>query len=207
MNTKHSGYAVAYAAALGLACALALTAVDGLTAARKQANEEAEEVRNILGVLDVPVGRDANAADLVAAYDARVTSEERNGVTFYVYDRPGVGTLRATRFVGPGLWGPIEGLLCLEEDMRTIHAISFYRQEETPGLGGEISSPGFEGRFRGKSIVSPSGVPGMRLVMGGATGPNEVDAISGATMTSEKVQAILDRIAARIVEGGGPSGE
>ena len=207
MNTKHSGYAVAYAAVLGLACALALTAVDGVTASRKKANAEAEEIRNILSVLGVPFEAGAGASGLIATYELMVASEERGGLTFYVYDHPEKGRLRATRFSGQGLWGPIEGFLCLEEDMRTVYALSFYRQEETPGLGGEISSEGFLDLFRGKSIVDPLGAPGIRIVGDGADEINEVDAISGATMTSDRVEAMLNDVIDGIVEEGGFRGE
>ncbi len=207
MNTKHSGYAVAYAAVLGLACALALTAVDGVTASRKKANAEAEEIRNILTVLGVPFEPGAGASGLIATYESTVAREDRGGLTFHVYDHPERGRLRATRFSGQGLWGAIEGFLCLEEDMRTIYALSFYRQEETPGLGGEISSEGFLEQFRGKSILGPSGDAGLRIVGDGADGINEVDAISGATMTSDRVQTMLNDVIDSIVEEGDLRGE
>ena len=57
---RGSLYTLIYAAVLGLVCALTLTVVDGFTATRKAENAEAEEVRNILTVLGVPV--DAGAA-------------------------------------------------------------------------------------------------------------------------------------------------
>jgi Na+-transporting NADH:ubiquinone oxidoreductase subunit C len=97
------------------------------------------------------------------------------------------------------LWGPVEGFLCFEEDMRTISAVSFYKHEETPGLGGEISSAGFTGQFEGLAAVSADGRPGIAIVGDGASAPNEVDAISGATMTSDKVQDMLNRVIAEVV--------
>ncbi len=107
----------------------------------------------------------------------------------------------AVAFAGPGLWGPIEGYLALDPDMRTIHGITFYKQEETPGLGGEIGAQWFQQQFVGKTIVGPDGKPGIELVGGGkASGDNEVDAISGATLTSDKVQAMLKDVMEKIVE-------
>ncbi len=107
----------------------------------------------------------------------------------------------AVAFAGPGLWGPIEGYLALDPDMRTIHGITFYKQEETPGLGGEIGAQWFQQQFVGKKIIGPDGKPGIKLVGGGkASGDNEVDAISGATLTSDKVQAMLKKIMEKIVQ-------
>ena len=196
---KGSLYTLMYAAALGLVCALLLAAVDQFTEDRKAANARAEEVRNILGVLGITVGADAGAAELLSVFEDNVTEEERGERTFYVYDHPDKGTLRALRFAGPGLWGPVEGFLCFEEDMRTISAVSFYKHEETPGLGGEISTPAFTSQFEGLSAVAPDGSPGIAVVGDGASGPNEVDAISGATMTSDKVQQMLNRVIVEVV--------
>ena len=93
---------------------------------------------------------------------------------------------------GPGLWGPIEGLIGLAEDGVTITAVSFYKQEETPGLGGEIAGKDFTDRFINKKLFDAQGDPALKLVRPGrAKGDYEVDAISGATMTSDKVQDLI----------------
>jgi Na+-transporting NADH:ubiquinone oxidoreductase subunit C len=196
---RGSLYTLVYAAVLGLVCALTLTAMDQFTAPRKAANARAEEVRNILGVLDISADSDASPDELLGIFDSKVTEEERGGRTFYSYDHPEKGILRAVSFAGPGLWGPVEGFLCFEEDMRTISAVSFYKHEETPGLGGEISSSAFTGQFEGLSAVGSDGRAGIRVVGDGADASNEVDAISGATMTSDKVEDMLNRVIADVV--------
>jgi Na+-transporting NADH:ubiquinone oxidoreductase subunit C len=198
---KGSLYTLIYAAALGLVCALTLTAVDRFTEVRKEANAKAEEVRNILSVLDVPTADGESPDELLSVFDANVSEEEVGGRTFYSYDHPEKGLLRAVRFEGPGLWGPVEGIICFEEDMRTISAVSFYKHEETPGLGGEISTKAFTGQFEGLSILGADGSPGIRVVGDGADGPNEVDAISGATMTSDKVEDMLNRVIEDVAGG------
>ena len=86
MNKKHSGYAILYAAILGLVCALALTGVDRFTAERKAANAQAEEVRNILGVLGVPFDAGASAAELLDVYESNVRDYERSGREFFVFE-------------------------------------------------------------------------------------------------------------------------
>ena len=137
--------------------------------------------------------------------NAAVATARRRGVKAASSGRPEVPTYRAVAvpFAGPGLWGPVEGFLALESDMRTIRGITFHKQEETPGLGGEIASASFTRQFEGKSIVDESGRPGIRILRAGAAPPeskgaNEVDGITGATTTCEKVQAMLNEIIARI---------
>jgi Na+-transporting NADH:ubiquinone oxidoreductase subunit C len=185
-------------AVLALVCATALTAVERFTADRKAANAEAEETRNMLGVLDVPFDAKAPAAELLNTFEQNVTTTQLGDLTFYVYEHPEAGPLWAMRFQGQGLWAPVEGLLCLEDDRRTIYRVSFYKQEETPGLGGEISADWFTDQFRGKVILTETDT-GVRIVRDGADAANEVDAISGATMTCDKVEDMLNESIEKLV--------
>jgi len=192
---KRAIHSLVYAALLGLASAGLLTASRDLTAERREANAAAGFSRHILDALGVPYDPSAPAQDLVALFNRCVTTERRGNVTFYVYRDAApagqAGAVRATAvpFAGRGLWGPIKGLVALEPDRRTIRRILFYEQEETPGLGGEIATRRFTQQFDGRRIVSAAGEPSI-----------EVHAISGATMTSRRVEAMLNEAARRIVE-------
>jgi Na+-transporting NADH:ubiquinone oxidoreductase subunit C len=202
---KGSLYTLGYALVAGTICAAVLTVVGQFTRPYREANEKAEKVRNVLGVLGVPFDKTASADDLNELAEKAVRKEERGGLTMYVYAKasePGEVDAVAVEFSGPGLWGPVEGLLALEADRRTIRGISFYKQEETPGLGGEIGSDEFRNQFKGKSILSPGGEPGIRILRGKGTNnkANELDGLTGATMTCTKVQAMLNKVIARIVK-------
>jgi len=99
----------------------------------------------------------------------------------------------AIPFAGQGLWGPIRGFLALEPDLTTIRGFRIFQQEETPGLGGEIQSAEFGSQFRGKAIRDASGQPGLWVRRKGkAAGANELDGITGATMTCDKLTGILN---------------
>jgi Na+-transporting NADH:ubiquinone oxidoreductase subunit C len=187
---KRAIHSLVYAALLGLASAGLLTASRDLTAERREANAAAGFSRHVLDALGVPYDADAPAQDVVALFNRCVTTERRGNVTFYVY-RDAAGAVRATAvpFAGRGLWGPIKGLVALEPDGRTIRRILFYEQEETPGLGGEIATRRFTQQFDGRPIVSAAGEPSI-----------EVHAISGATMTSRRVEAMLNEAARKIAE-------
>jgi Na+-transporting NADH:ubiquinone oxidoreductase subunit C len=194
---KGSLYALLYAAVLGSVCALLLTAVASVTAPYRQANAEAEEILNVLIVLDVNLPSDTSAKELNELFKKNVREEQRNGVETYVRFQPGAqGQIQAVAlsFSGLGLWGPIKGFLALEPDMKTIRGLTFYEQVETPTLGGEIAAKWFRDQFVGKSIVDKDGNPGIIISSSGDAAPNKVDAISGATMTCEKVQKMLNKV-------------
>jgi Na+-transporting NADH:ubiquinone oxidoreductase subunit C len=189
-----------FAGVLGLICALALAGVSQLTAPYRQANERAEEVRNYLSALGVPVGVKASSQELLDVFEKNVRVEQLGGQTIYQY-LPESGSqvdpvAVAVPFSGVGLWGPIRGVLALNPDFDTIRGIRFFDQQETPGLGGEIGAEWFQNQFVGKQIVSPAGDPGFAINKPGSPQDvNSVDGITGATMTSSRVQAILDYLA------------
>lgn len=200
---KGSVYTLGYAAVLGTVCALLLTAAASFTKPYKDANEKAEEALNILLALKVPLPAQISSKQVVELRKENVEEKDHGDITTYVYSPPeanGKALAVAVRFSGPGLWGPIKGFLALKPDMRTVVGITFYEQEETPGLGGEIASREFREQFEGKSIIGPDGAPGIIIRMGGEDAPNEVDGISGATMTCDKVQAMLNEAIQSIVK-------
>ncbi|MHC4119437.1 MAG: FMN-binding protein [Planctomycetota bacterium] len=198
---KGSAYTLIYAAALGTVCATVLTFAARFTESYKKDNMEAEEALNILLALKVPLQEDVSSKQVVEARKKNVEEEQTRGdVTTYVYEADGKRLGIAMRFAGPGLWGPVKGFLALEPDMKTIRGLTFYEQEETPGLGGEIAAQWFLDQFVGKSIVDSAGTPGIIISSAGEPAANKVDGISGATMTCDKVQAMLNEAIKRIVE-------
>lgn len=102
----------------------------------------------------------------------------------------------ATKYIlpvyGAGLWGPLWGYISLDENKATVYGTFFDHSGETPGLGAEITTPKFNEPFKGKEIFSGEQLTSIRIIKGGnASGSNEVDAISGGTITSQGVEAML----------------
>ena len=200
---KNNIYTLFYAGVLGTVCSLLLTAVASFTKPYQEANKEAEKNKNILGVLQVPYPAESSSQELVKIFEDNVRLEKKGELEIYRYVPPkdsGNEETVAVGFEGPGLWGPVKGFLALDKDMRTIRGVTFYEQEETPGLGGEIAADWFRKQFVGKSIVDEAGNPGIIISSGGEPAPNKVDAISGATMTCDKVQAMLNEAISSVVE-------
>ncbi len=200
---KGNFYTLVFAAILGTVFALLLTAAATFTQPYQEANKEGEERLNILKALNVPLEPAVTAGELVEIFNANVQTQSQVNGELYLYSPAKSGgaiEAVAVRFSGPGLWGPIKGFLALESDRRTIRGITFYEQEETPGLGGDIVTAGFRQRFVGKKIVAQDGSVGIVIRVGGSTLINGVDAITGATMTCDKVQAMLNDVIKSIVE-------
>ncbi|MHC4266360.1 MAG: FMN-binding protein [Planctomycetota bacterium] len=200
---KGNFYTLVFAACLGTVCALLLTTAATFTAPYKATNKEAEEILNILTALKVPLEADISPEQLIEIFNKNVSKEGQGGQTLYVYSPPdaqGEPEAIAVGFAGPGLWAPIKGILALESDRVTIRGITFYEQEETPGLGGEIVSSAFRDQFSDKSIVDESGKAGIVIRSSGSELVNGVDAITGATMTCDKVQSMLNEVIHTIVK-------
>lgn len=108
---------------------------------------------------------------------------------------------RGNRYIvplqGKGLWGPIWGYLALDDDFNTVSGATFGHKGETPGLGAEIAEDAFQQAFKGKKLFDGQGVfTSITVQKGGAEKyaggvEHAVDAISGGTMTSNGVTAML----------------
>jgi len=95
---------------------------------------------------------------------------------------------------GAGLWGPIWGYVSLNDDMNTLYGAVFAHAGETPGLGAEIATAAFQAPFKGKTIFDASGkLVSITVAKSNENAPAEhkVDAISGGTITSKGLQAML----------------
>jgi Na+-transporting NADH:ubiquinone oxidoreductase subunit C len=92
---------------------------------------------------------------------------------------------------GQGFWAPIKGVIGIETDKKTITGIAFYEQNETPGLGAEITKAPFKNQFRGKVISSEAQPLNIRRP-GTTLGDNEVHAVTGATQTSSRLEIIIN---------------
>ena len=95
---------------------------------------------------------------------------------------------------GAGLWGPIWGYVGFEGDLKTIKAVCFGHKSETPGLGAKIADePSFAEAFIGKQVGSGEVLFEVTKPANRQTVDNGVDAISGATITSQALGNTLNQ--------------
>lgn len=97
---------------------------------------------------------------------------------------------------GYGLWSTLYGYLALEEDGRTVAGITFYEHGETPGLGGEVENPRWQGLWKGRQVFDDAGHVKLQVIKGAAgpaaEDPYRVDGLSGATITARGVSHTID---------------
>ncbi|MBQ7691775.1 MAG: NADH:ubiquinone reductase (Na(+)-transporting) subunit C [Muribaculaceae bacterium] len=95
---------------------------------------------------------------------------------------------------GAGLWGPIWGFVAVDADGSTIYGANFSHEGETPGLGARITEDEFQQQFAGKQVFKEGAFKSVSVMKKGqvpSNGSDHVDAISGATITSRGVGAMM----------------
>lgn len=158
-----------------------LLGVEALTADRIQDNQDAKIKIAVLDANDIAY----SISSINETFDAEINVLTIDEWTFYV--NPDNGSI-SFAIAGNGVWGPIEGILTLEGDFKTILSVSILQQEETPGLGGVLAEPRYLENFVGKMFN-----PTFELNKDPAPNKdNEIDAITGATNTSKRFQEFLN---------------
>lgn len=127
-----------------------------------------------------------NTGNISAVFDENIEVKEVGDFTFYVEKNSG---RISYQFSGGGVWGPIIGIITLENDKETIRQIRIMQQEETPGLGGIVADLKYLAKYVGIMIVPQIEV---NIPDSAANKPNEVDSITGATRTSKAFEKILN---------------
>lgn len=164
---------------LGSVCTLMLLGIKSYTYPIISYYEEMKLKTTVLDAANL----DYTSDDFEKVFEESIDKKEKNGVTYYLSP----SKLYIYEFRGRGLWGPISGVITLQSDLETIESISIIAQEETPGLGARITEDAFLKQFVNKKFL-PFLTVAMRRK---STEINEIDAISGATMTSV---ALIDMI-------------
>lgn len=214
MNRQGNTYTFLYSVILVVIVAALLSIVSLSLQPLQNENRQNEKRQNILSAIHVS-STAANSAELFdkyikEQYIVNDRGEKIEGNAFDVniekqYNLPAgkrelpvfvADVDGATKYIlpvyGAGLWGPIWGYISLDDNKDTIYGTFFDHQGETPGLGAEITTPKFNGQFRNKQIFSGNRLVSIEILKGGnATGANQVDGISGGTITSKGVESML----------------
>ncbi|MDR0879524.1 MAG: RnfABCDGE type electron transport complex subunit G [Clostridioides sp.] len=80
-----------------------------------------------------------------------------------------------------GYGGAVEVMIGLSKEGK-VTGISTGNMSETPGLGSKAAEPDFQEQFKGKETAKP-----LEVVKGSVSANNQIQAISGATITSTAV--------------------
>ena len=218
LNTNSNTYTIIYSIILVVVVAFLLAFVFQALKDRQDANVALDKKKQILYSLNIRGLGDEEAAakykevvlsDNVLADDgnllpAETTDNESNGFKLNSADyKEGKLALfeckvdGKTKYVVPvygmGLWGPISGYIALDDDCETVFGAYFNHDSETAGLGAEIKdSKEWQEKFIGKKLFDGENGEVALSVEKNVTNPtNQVDAVTGATLTSNGVREML----------------
>ena len=190
LDTNSNAYTIIYATIIVVIVAVLLALVSQVLSPRQAANKLLDTQKQIL----VALNQDYSTTDPAALYLSLVNDTiDVNGAPVYVANIEGE-TKYILKLHGAGLWGGIGGFLALDADKNTIYGINFNHESETPGLGAEIVTEKFRSQFPGKHIKNVAGeVVSVAVLKAGklAEGQEQVDALSGATITCDGVSTML----------------
>ena len=219
MDTNKNSYTIIYAAVMVIVVALLLALVSSGLKETQTTNVKLDKKKQILSALQINL-EDQDAAalydqyivkELVVNTKAEILSEVR-GQAFDidvvketakpledrklpVYVAQMEGQIKyIIPLRGAGLWGPIWGYVALNDDKNTVFGTYFSHASETPGLGAEISLPKFQQEFVGKHILNDRNeFVSIAVMKAGQKSDTQeqVDGISGGTITSKGVEAML----------------
>jgi Na+-transporting NADH:ubiquinone oxidoreductase subunit C len=179
MKSFSNKYIFIYSTVLVAVVAVILSVVSTSLKPLQERNQRVETKQMLLRTIGVESTTE-NAEELYATYITE--TQTADGKPYFRFDGGIVLPLKGT-----GLWGPIWGYMALDADGNVLGTV-FDHKGETPGLGGEISTDKFASRFVGKKMDTQP----IRLKKNANKQDDyEVDAISGGTMTSNGVTAML----------------
>lgn len=225
MNRDSNKHTYIFAVLMVLSVAFVLSFTSESLKDLQNANVKKEKMQNILSSVGINVTRDESedlymdyiseelslksdgtidddidAFDINLALEVKKDSETQR---FPLY----IANVENEKFYviplrGAGLWAEIWGYIALKEDINTIKGVSFDHKSETAGLGAEITEDWFidsftdekindsQGNFVGVYLTKSNNDPRNEDKM-----DNEVDAISGATITGDGVSdMIIERV-------------
>ncbi|MGK9064455.1 Na(+)-translocating NADH-quinone reductase subunit C [Stutzerimonas chloritidismutans] len=126
---------------------------------------------------------------------ASIKRRERYSVVYIVEENDSIDTL-IMPIRGYGLWSTLYGFIAVKGDLNTVEGLGFYQHGETPGLGGEVDNPKWRSQWQGKELFNDDGKLAIQVVKGGVDpqsprADHQVDALAGATLTSNGVNNLL----------------
>lgn len=210
LDTNSDIYAILYSVVVVVIVAFLLAGVSSALKPKQDANVELDKKKQILASLN-----ERNLPDAAATYDALIVADpivdaqgntvaenggfkvandavSESNLPLYVAKLADGSKKYIIPMTGNGLWGGIWGYLALNDDCNTIYGVYFSHASETPGLGAEIASDKFQARFPGREVYRDGNVA-LTIVKKVTDETVEVNAISGATITCNGVNDMLQR--------------
>ncbi len=182
---------IVFVLVLGSILTAALVSVDAFTEPYIKANMRKKLQKSVLKAAGIDYEGDPNVvftAKITAiAYPDEMQVEDATEDEKKKFYRTAGGEY-LFEYRGSGLQDEIYGAIAFEPDLVTIKGVTIVSQKETPGLGGRIGEQQFLDRFKGRKIF-----PELRITRAGeASGENEVDGLTAATLSCNLFEGILN---------------
>ena len=188
LNTNSNAYIIIYSAVLVVIVAFLLAFVYQALKPMQDANVALDVKKQILYSLNI---RGLDGSEAEAKY-AEVVKEEKDldGQKIYECQIDGQN-IRVASLKGMGLWGGISGYVAIDPEGK-VYGAYFNHESETAGLGAEIKdSQEWQEKFIGKQIWDENGNVVLSIVKKVEDPATQVDVVTGATLTSNGVDAML----------------
>ena len=198
LNTNSNAYIIIYSAKLLVIVAFLLAFVYKALKPMQDANVALDVKKQILYSLNI---RDLDGSAAEAKYSDVVKEEKDvNGQKIYFCSVDGQDIV-VVSLKGMGLWGGISGYLAVDKEDKVFGAY-FNHESETAGLGAEIKdSQAWQEKFIGKKIFDENGNVILSVVKKVESPESQVDCVTGATLTSNGVDAMIKDCLKKIKEG------
>ena len=190
LNTNSNAYIIIYSTVLVVIVAFLLAFVYQALKPMQDANVALDIKKQILYSLNI---RNLDGAEAEAKYKEVVLGEaEKDGRKYYMCRINGENVL-VVQLKGMGLWGGISGYLAMHDQTDPkVFGAYFNHDSETAGLGAEIKdSQEWQERFIGKRIFGADYEVALSVVKKVEDPTTQVDCVTGATLTSNGVDAML----------------
>jgi len=187
VNKQSTIYTIIFTFIVCFAFVFLLALTNEATRPMVEFNQTVARQKAILSAMNVPFESDQDAESKFQD----VEEVDRGGLSLFTTTVEG-RRVYAKEFVGSGLWGSINGVLGVDEDVSQTVGLEIISHNETPGLGGRIDESWFKEQLageelRGDGIVVAEGGDGDTDRSNG-----EIDGVTGATRTSESMERILN---------------
>ncbi len=193
---------ITFSLSICLICSILLSGLASGLKNIQTANQEFDVKRNIVKAFGIDISK-LSRMEIEETYNSHISEEvvstPSGDVPIYQWTETAdsMPTKYAFPISGKGLWSMMYGYLSIDSDLETVAGISFYKHGETPGLGAEIVKSWFSSQFSGKKLYADGRPTDFRVLKPGSVlDQSSVDGISGSTITSKGVEALIKRDAA-----------
>lgn len=189
--TKKRWFPIFYMFVVTAAFSAVIIGFAQMTEQRVKTNDALAFELAVLKVLPGVYDANGTTVELHSRFAEQVKEPSDKTAGAYTLEKDGQVVAYALPFTGQGFWAPIDGIIGIKDDKKTVTGIAIYQQRETPGLGAEVAQKTFTSQFGGVEIAS-SGKPISFRRPGEPLGESEVHAVTGATQTSIRLEKIIN---------------